>query len=533
MARIFNVTGSCNPKLHYMVDITSKLEEIKKLVDAGAYFTINRARQYGKTTTLNALAEYLGNQYIVVFLDFQRIGNGEFEAENVFSAAFSEYMLDEIENSDLKDFLDNNILEKIKTESLNPTAFSLRKLFGLLSKLCRTAEKPVVLMIDEVDSAANNQVFLDFLAQLRALYLDRISRNYPTFQSVILAGVYDVKNIKRKIRAEEEHRVNSPWNIATEFNVNMSFSKDEIAGMLEEYEADYHTGMDAGQIAGLIYDSTAGYPFLVSRLCKLIDEKVSGTEDFPDRRAAWTEAGYVEAEKMLVHEKNTLFESLTGKLIDYLDLKRLLSAILFEGKTMSYAAGNPSIEMATMLGFVKNVKNTVAVSNRIFEMVLYNQFLSEEEVNSAVYASALSDRNQFIQGGKLNMKLVLERFVVAFTELYKDRDDTFKEEMGRKYFMLFLKPIINGTGHSYIEARTRNMRRTDIIVDYRGEQFVVELKIWRGQKYHAEGEQQIAEYLDYYELKKGYMLIFNFNQKKEIGVVEKQYGNRILIEATV
>ena len=131
------------------------------------------------------------------------------------------------------------------------------------------------------------------------------------------------------------------------------------------------------------------------------------------------------------------------------------------------------------------------------------------------------------------MKLVLERFVVAFTELYKDRDDTFKEEMGRKYFMLFLKPIINGTGHSYIEARTRNMRRTDIIVDYRGEQFVVELKIWRGQKYHAEGEQQIAEYLDYYELKKGYMLIFNFNQKKEIGVVEKQYGNRILIEATV
>ena len=131
------------------------------------------------------------------------------------------------------------------------------------------------------------------------------------------------------------------------------------------------------------------------------------------------------------------------------------------------------------------------------------------------------------------MKLVLERFVAAFTELYKDKDDTFREEMGRKYFMLFLKPIINGIGHSYIEARTRNMRRTDIIVDYRGEQFIVELKIWRGQKYHADGEQQIAEYLDYYELKKGYMLTFNFNQDKKIGVVEKQYGDRVLIEATV
>lgn len=50
-------------------------------------------------------------------------------------------------------------------------------------------------MIDEVDSAANNQVFIDFLAQLRAQYLDR--EFYPGFQSVILAGVYDIKNLKR------------------------------------------------------------------------------------------------------------------------------------------------------------------------------------------------------------------------------------------------------------------------------------------------------------------------------------------------
>ncbi len=532
MARVFNVTGSCNPKLHYMVDITRKLEEIRKLIDAGAYFTINRARQYGKTTTIKALAEFLKNDYIVISLDFQKIGNEEFESAMIFSSAFADYLVNTVRSGKSDNTgLDEDILNQLSMSAQHDSRFSLRKLFDLLSQLCKTAKKPIVLIIDEVDSATNNQVFLDFLSQLRSDYLDRLNR--PTFQSVILAGVYDVKNIKRKIRPEEAHKVNSPWNIATEFNVNMSFSKDEIAGMLEEYEADTHTGMDTVKIAGLIYDSTAGYPFLVSRLCKLIDEKVAGTKDFPDRRTAWTEAGYVEAEKMLVHEKNSLFDSLTGKLIDYPDLKRLLSVILFEGKTMSYAAGNPSIEIATMLGFVKNVNNTVTVSNRIFEMVLYNQLLSEEEVNSAVYASALLDKNQFIQGGKLNMKLVLERFVAAFTELYKDKDDTFKEEMGRKYFMLFLKPIINGTGHSYIEARTRNMRRTDIIVDYHGEQFIVELKIWRGQKYHTEGEQQIAEYLDYYELKKGYMLTFNFNRDKKIGVVERYVGNKVLIEATV
>lgn len=92
-------------------------------------------------------------------------------------------------------------------------------------------------MIDEVDSATNNQVFLDFLAQLRAYYIDRDIQ--PTFQSVILVGVYDVKNFRRKIRPDDEHKMNSPWNIAADFNVDMSFSRSEIAGMLYEYEQDY------------------------------------------------------------------------------------------------------------------------------------------------------------------------------------------------------------------------------------------------------------------------------------------------------
>ena len=52
MPKYFNTTAICRPKEHYMVDITEKLKQIKRMVDAGQYFTINRARQYGKTTTL-------------------------------------------------------------------------------------------------------------------------------------------------------------------------------------------------------------------------------------------------------------------------------------------------------------------------------------------------------------------------------------------------------------------------------------------------------------------------------------------------
>ena len=42
----------------------------------------------------------------------------------------------------------------------------------------------------------------------------------------------------------------------------MSFSADDIAVMLREYEADYHTGMDLDEMSEQLYDYTSGYPFL-------------------------------------------------------------------------------------------------------------------------------------------------------------------------------------------------------------------------------------------------------------------------------
>lgn len=99
--------------------------------------------------------------------------------------------------------------------------------------------------------------------------------------------------------------------------------------------------------------------------------------------------------------------------------------------------------------------------------------------------------------------------------------------------MLYLKPIINGVGNYYIEAQTRDARRTDVIVDYLGEQFIIELKIWHGNEYHERGEEQLTEYLDYYHRKKGYMISFNFNRKKETGVKEVRAGDKIIVEAVV
>lgn len=378
MPKVFNTTAVCIPEEHYMVDISGRLKEIKSLVDAGKYFTINRARQYGKTTTLRALYRYLQKEYYVVLLDFQTFDNDKFENGNVFSAAFINSFLRSLKRNTLSPELEDTIKNILHSTDYTDKYFSLKELFEQLSDLCAAAEKKIVLMIDEVDSASNNQVFLDFLAQLRAQYIERDIQ--PTFRSVILAGVYDVKNLRRKIRPDEVHKYNSPWNIAADFKVDMSFSREEIAGMLDEYEKDYHTGMDVELLAGLIREYTSGYPFLVSRICQLQDEEISVKKEYGSKKSAWTKKGFLEAVRILLSEKNMLFESLREKLESYPELNSMLYSLLFTGKAIVYNYYETSINIATMFGFVKNENGALAVSNRIFETWLYNLYLSSAEM---------------------------------------------------------------------------------------------------------------------------------------------------------
>ena len=314
----------------------------------------------------------------------------------------------------------------------------------------------------------------------------------------------------------------------------MSFSKNEIAEMLLDYEEDHHTGMDIEKMAGLLSDYTAGYPFLVSRLCKLMDEKVAGNGDSQDKSSAWTHPGFLEAVRILLTERNALFDSLIGKLQDYPDLKIKIYELLFGGKKIIYNPDDPVTGMAEMFGFVKNSKGTLILSNRIFEMRLYNYFLTTNEAqNSRIFETASEYKSQFIRDGHLDMDMVMKKYVEHFDSIYGDYYQEFDEEEGRRRFLLYIRPIINGIGNYYIEPETRNARRMDVVVDYLGERFVIELKIWRGTSYNERGEKQLSDYLDYFGLKRGYMLSYNFNQKKVTGVREIRLGDRVLVEATV
>ena len=88
----FNTTGVCIPSKHYMADISERIAEIQKLVDDGKYVTINRGRQYGKTTTLDALGKVLSEKFILLNLDFQDISDAVFKTgEYMLSFSFNKH----------------------------------------------------------------------------------------------------------------------------------------------------------------------------------------------------------------------------------------------------------------------------------------------------------------------------------------------------------------------------------------------------------------------------------------------------------
>ena len=281
-------------------------------------------------------------------------------------------------------------------------------------------------------------------------------------------------------------------------------------------------------------DSATNNQVFLDFLAQLRYTKIPGSARFPDIESAWTMEGMNEAARLIVSETNTLFENMVGKLYDYPQLQSIVRRILFNGEDIPYNALEPYIQQSVMYGFIKGVQGKIVIANRIFETVFYNLFLTSQDVQqSDVWKASNREKQQFIEHGYLNMEKILERYISIFDEIYGDCEEKFKEEEGRKYFLLFLKPIINGTGNYYIEARTRNNERTDIVIDYLGTQYIVKLKIWRGKAYNKRGEEQLIDYLNHYHLNKGYLLTYNFNKNKTPGMYHVKIDDKELIEAVV
>ena len=499
MEKRFNVTGLCFPDQHYMGDVSKKLEQTIKMVEIGEYFIINRPRQYGKTTTLYTLCDILTKKgdYIVFNMSFEGIGNAMFENEATFGKGFT------------------SLLGKMVVESAPAykewyyeaakSTDSLEILSDLITELANQIDKKLVLLIDEVDQSSNNQLFVLFLAMLRNKYLQR--SRYKTFHSVVLAGVHDVKTLKLKLRPDEERKFNSPWNIAAKFKVDMNLQAAEIKPMLDDYCKETGVKMNTQSIADCLFYHTSGYPFLVSQLCKTIAEDILPTKT----EKTWTLDDMAESVRQLLKESNTNFDSLIKSLEDNQALYDFVYRIIMDGEVVLFNNDDPLITLGITHGIFKD-EGQIKIHNRVYEQRLYNYMTAKTTVG---LKSAHNFAGHFVlDDDTLDMPAALLKFQQFMKEEFNEKDKTFLEQHGRLVFLSFLNPILNGKGHAFKEVQTSEEKRLDIIATYNEHKYIIELKRWYGEAYHKKGIKQLADYLDIQGVRKGFLVIFEYNTVK-------------------
>jgi len=513
MPKRFNDTGVCIPERHYMVDTSAKLKQIIQLIEWGEYFTINRPRQFGKTTTLFLLDKALNQRddYVALKISFEGVETETHQQVDKFVRFFLSMLIQEFE------FLQQAELAQFTRQFLESTnTLSLLSQFVTKLKRDKLPQISLVLLIDEVDKSSNNQLFLDFLGMLRNKYLQQNEGRDHSFQSVILAGVHDIKTLKAKIRSEDQEdggRYNSPWNIAVDFKVDLSFAPNEIATMLQDYSRDKQIQLDMSAIAERLYYYTSGYPYLVSKLCKFIGEDI-----LPNRiDKNWYVADVETAFKMIVNDgyTTTLFDSLTKNLENNRELYELIFHIVINGKTLNFTIADPMINLAHLYGILiaSKEQGRCQIHNRIFEQRIYAYMISKSMRTQYGDINGFGGPEYYTPDG-LDVKLILQKFQAFMQENYAKPDGKFLEREGRLLFLAFLKPILNGKGFEFKEPTVADERRMDIVITYQDKRYIIELKRWYGEKYHQRGLKQLSDYLDIYSLKTGYLLIYDFNKGK-------------------
>ncbi len=501
MNKRFNVTGACHPQLHFMADTSVKFARVLEMVEQGDYFAINRPRQYGKTTLLFALVEALKKRddYTVFRISFEGVGDAVFEDEAGFASMFFRRLAQFVQrtNAPLAEYL---LVASTRTQGIEALSTAM-------SDLVTHCGTRVVLLIDEVDKSSNNQLFVSFLGILRDKYLERTET--PTFHSVILAGVHDVKTLKLRLRPNEERKYNSPWNIAADFKVDMNLYPEEIRPMLEAYATDRNVALDAEAVADRLYFYTSGYPFLVSKLCKIFDEEM-----LPEKTArTWTTADVDAAARQLVGESNTNFDELSKNLDNNEDLYQLTQAIALGGEQYPFNVNDPVAGIGVQYGIFTN-RNGLAIHNRIYLEVITNKMSfrmqRENQVLLNRYLGVFA-----LPGNRLDVPRALLKFQELMKAEYSGKDRDFLEREGRLVFLAFLKPILNGHGYAFKEPQISEEKRLDILVTYHEHRYVIELKRWYGQAAHEKGLGQLAGYLDTLGIEEGYLLIFDHRADKQ------------------
>ncbi|MEI6048513.1 MAG: ATP-binding protein [Bacteroidota bacterium] len=489
MKRFFNVTGLCNPKDHFMVDPLRGLDEtIVRLIDNKYYFTIHAPRQTGKTTLLRALMDQIntdGNR-ICLYFSVETAGYRSIsinDANKNINRAIVE---------SAKSFLPVEYLPK-HSDMAGEMSFK-----DFVSQWTRELPKTMILLIDEIDSLYDD-VLVSVLRQLRDGFQFR-PEAFPS--SVALVGLRDVREYKEKVRDKDlSIGSGSPFNIKAKSLTISNFSHHQIAGLLQQYTDEGGQVFDDA-IIDLIYLLTGGQPWLVNALANEITVEILSK----DTSKPITVEIVNQAKENLILRRDTHLDSLIDKLLNP-RVRPIIDAIL-SGADIQYNEFNDDLKYVEDLGIVvKDIKKDgVKISNQIYNEIIPRVLNSNLQ---DLMIPKVSPQWFIKSDGHLDMDALLREFQDFYREHSESWLDTFSyHESGKQLLLMaFLQRIVNGGG-SIAREMAVGRGRTDLVIEFNGDCFVLELKIKRSNTNMERTYKQLFHYIDQLNKTHGYLILF-------------------------
>jgi hypothetical protein len=512
--KFFNTSGPVNPEDHYCLPLSMRLNEneLGRLIKEKKYFILHAPRQTGKTSTMLNFAKILNaeGKFTVLYVNIE----GAQAARSDYikgSLTILEEFLSQLENQlpDEKKLI-SYLIKKIDSQKISGS--SLKSMLQYWSK---NSSKPLVIFIDEIDSLVGDTL-ISVLRQLRAGYTNR-PQAFP--QSVCLIGLRDVRDYRIWSDAQQQIILGgSAFNIKSESIRLNDFTRDEVRTLYLQHTQATGQKFDDDAIE-YAFEITQGQPWLVNALAYQ-----ACFEMCTDRTQPITKDIIERAKEILIKRRDTHLDVLIDRLQEP-RIYNIIDAIITGNIKTSSELKPDDIQYARDLGLIK--MKGLEIANPIYQEVIPREltYAKQEEMIQDIKWYQNTD-------GSLNMSKLLE----AFTEFYRENsadwlaDCKYKESGPYLLMMAFLQRVINGGGKIHREYAL-GRKRLDLLLVYKKQKIVIELKVYKDTNTLPDGLVQTAGYMDIAGATEGHLIIFDKRDKtwdEKIYTKQEAVGNQTI-----
>ena len=491
--RFFNTVGAINPSNHYFLPHRLDWEQLEEFIRKEYYFVLHAPRQSGKTTAIIEFVRHLNQEekYTALYLSTEPahcFANNTKETENAILRQF---------DSQLSIFhpKEKKAIQYLK-KVLSKTEKKENILYDFLFFWAKNSKKPLALFFDEFDGLVGNSL-ITLLKQFRTGYTNR-PEHFP--QTICLIGVRDLRDYKVKTKEQEELGVlYSPFNIKAESLVLSDFSLENIQTFYKQHTED--TGqVFTDEAISYAFEQTQGQPWLVNALAYQ-----ACFRDVKDRSLPITKEILERARESLIKRCDTHMDALIDRLQEP-RVRGIIDILLSSSEGPGFPPDD--LQYVRDLGLIS--RKEIRIANPIYQEIIPRAlaYTKQEEIMQEISCYQKKD-------GLLDMPKLL----AGFTQFYRENSEPWLERFAYKeagphlLLLAFLQRVINGGGTIHREYAL-GRKRVDLLISWKGERFVLELKIKRQESDIAQGLLQTIEYMDKSGSLKGYLIVFDPNRAK-------------------